>query len=181
MKAFVFSIGEATTDLCASQMEKYGFDVEVWQNDSPLWQKLERLYQFDEDVVRIDADIIPNEEVKSLVDQAEDLKDQGYYWWCTKGWDWYANRVGSVSIHYMTRQALEIGRSHANEMKSQIRPETYIWRLPELHNPRRCHHIDVVAGIHGYGQKLHRDRIKYMKHMRDQDYDWDLVKRIEEL
>lgn len=175
MKAIVFSIGEKTTPLCAELMERYGFDVEVWQDDSPLWRKLERLYDLDEDLVRVDADIIPNEEVTYLPRQTN------YWWLCASGWDWYANAVRPISIHFIKRQALAVGRKHIKGASGESRPETYIWRKPEMFNPRRCKVIDGVMGLHGYGQKDFRDRIKNQKSTREQYYDWDLVERIEAL
>lgn len=175
MKAVVFSIGEKTTDLCAEQMERFGFNVEIWQDQSPLWQKLARLYLLDEDVVRIDADIIPNENVTYLPRQTN------YWWLCGSGWDWYAHGIRPISIHFIKRQALKVAREHIKQATTQARPETYIWRLPEFHNPRRCKVVDEVMGLHGYAQKDQRSRIKSLKSSRDQYYDWSLVEKIEAL
>jgi len=72
MKAFVFSIGERTTGLCVEQLEKMGFEVILYKDNTSLWDKLKRFYtealETNEDkFLRIDADIIPNQNVKDLV------------------------------------------------------------------------------------------------------------------
>lgn len=175
MKAIVFSIGESTTSLCADQLTRYGFDVEVWLDGTSLANKLKRLYEYDEDILRVDADIIPNRFVKDVIPSKDD------WWVCASGWDWYANEIRAVSIHYMRKEALRVGRKHIDEALNMVRPETYISRLPEFYNPRRFRTIDVAAGLHGYGQKPHRERIKQLKDKRGQDYDWSLVERIEDL
>lgn len=175
VKAIVFSIGESTTPLCADQLDRYGFDVEVWIDKSSLWEKLKRLYEFNEDVLRVDADIIPNRFVKEVIPHKDD------WWVCASGWDWYANELRPISIHYLRKEALRVGRDHINEAEEESRPETYIWRLPDFYNPRRCRVIDVAAGLHGYAQKDQRERIKGLKARRGQDYDWGLVERIERL
>lgn len=180
MKAYVFSIGEPTTELCIELMEKYGFDVQLIYNEtSSLWDKLKYFYtkalETEDDVfVRIDADIIPNRNVKRLVD------DFINGWTCASGFDWYKQDRGAISIHVMNRSIIEKCLAHIDEAKDEVRPETYLWRLPEV-NKHTVIKEEYSCGIHGYGQKHHRQRIKDLKHLRNQKYDWDLVERIEAL
>lgn len=176
MKCFVFSIGEKTTNLCCELMKEYGFEVILYQDQTNLWEKLKRFYtealQTKSDAfVRIDADIIPNRNV---------LKLQSKGWTCASGYDWYKQDRGAISIHMMTRPIIESCLSHIEEAKEQVRPETYLWRLPEVN---KWTHIEdsFNSGIHGYGQKEHRQRIKDLKYNRDQKYDWELLDRIENL
>lgn len=180
MKAYVFSIGEPTTDLCVELMEKYGFDVQLIYNEtSSLWDKLKYFYtkalETEDDVsVRIDADIIPNRNVKRLVD------DFINGWSCASGYDWYKQDRGAISIHVMDRATVKKCLKHIEEAKDKVRPETYLWRLKGVNNLTDVEE-DYSCGIHGYGQQTHRDRIKALKDSRGQSYDWDLVERIEAL
>lgn len=176
MKAFVFSIGEKTTDLCCELMNDYGFEVILYQDQTSLWEKLKRFYtealQTKSDAFfRIDADIIPNRNVLRLASVG---------WTCASGYDWYKQDRGAISIHMMTRPIVEKCLSHINEAKDEIRPETYLWRLPAI-NPHTHVESEFNSGLHGYGQKDQRQRIKELKYNRNQEYDWDLVERIEAL
>lgn len=181
MKAYVFSIGEKTTDLCCELMEKYGYEVILFQDETTLWDKLKRFYTEalatdDQEFIRIDADIIPNKGVQALV-----KVNDGCLWHCAVGWDWYKQRRDTISIHHMKREAIEKCLQNIESAKNKIRPETHLWRIEEFHWPRVCHQVDISCGMHGYGQETHRNRIKELKHLRNQDYDWDLVEKIEAL
>lgn len=176
MRAYVFSIGEKTTDLCCELMREYGFEVILYQDQTSLWEKLKRFYTEalgtkSDAFVRIDADIIPNRNV---------LKLQSKGWSCAVGFDWYKQDRGAISIHMMTRPIIEQCLEHIEEAKDKIRPETYLWRLPEV-NPWTYIVDEFSCGIHGYGQKNHRNRIKDLKYNRGQKYDWELIERIERL
>lgn len=176
MKCYVFSIGEKTTDLCVELMEQYGFEVILFKDDTSLWEKLKRFYtealETDSDAfIRIDADIIPNRNV---------LKLQSRGWSCAVGYDWYKQDRGSISIHMMTRHIVEKCLANIELAKNEIRPETYLWRLPEINEWTNT--IDNIScGIHGYGQRDQRERIKTLKYNRGQSYDWDLIEKIETL
>lgn len=180
MKAYIFSIGEPTTELCVELMEKYGFEVQLIYNEvSSLWDKLKYFYtkalETDEDIfVRVDADIIPNRNVNRLVD------DFIHGWSCASGYDWYKQDRGSISIHVMDRATIKKCLDHIEEARDKVRPETYLWRLKEVNGFTDVEE-DYSCGIHGYGQKQHRQRIKDLKHLRNQEYDWELVERIEAL
>ena len=178
MKCFVFSIGEKTTELCCELMKDYGFEVILFENRSSLWNKLNRFYlealeTEDEYFMRIDADIIPNQNVKKLAGATNG-------WSCASGYDWYSQDRKAISIHVISREVIEQCLKHIEEAKDEIRPETYLWRLPNV-NPETVIVDRYSCGIHGYGQQEHRDRIKLLKHNRNQDYDWKLLDRIEKL
>lgn len=177
MKAYVFSIGEKTTDLCAELMKSYGFEIILFQDQTSLWEKLKRFYTEaletdDNNFVRIDADIIPNKNVKILA--------EGVGWDCASGYDWYKQDRGAISVHVMSREVIEKCLKHIEEAKDKVRPETYLWRLPDI-NPYTEVRDEFGCGIHGYGQRDHRKRIKALKDSRGQAYDWDLVEKIEAL
>lgn len=177
MKCYVFSIGEKTTDLCCELLKEYGFDVVLYQDKTTLWEKLKRFYtealaSDDYQFMRIDADIIPNRNILML--------NSGKGWQCASGYDWYKQDRGVISIHIMERPIIEKCLAHIEEAKHQVRPETYLWRLQEV-NPFTGIQSEFNSGIHGYGQKDHRERIKELKYIRNQQYDWDLLDRIEAL
>lgn len=190
MKAYVFSIGEKTTDLCVELMKEYGFEVVVYQDQTTLWEKLKRFYtealeSGDEDVMRIDADIIPNINSLKLTAYCSDsMGGSGTStpktWVCASGFDWYKQDRGAISIHVMHRDIIKKCLEHVEEAKDEVRPETYLWRLEDV-NPHTLVVEDRSCGIHGYGQGDHRDRIKDLKHMRNQKYDWKLLEKIEAL
>lgn len=179
-KAFVFSIGERTTDLCCELMQRYGFEVVLYQDDTTLWDKLKRFYTEaleteDTKFVRIDADVIPNRNVLKLVKDMDD-----YQWVCASGYDWYRQDRGAVSIHVMTRAIVYGCLWYIESAKDKVRPETHLWRNLEI-NPFTHVKDSYSCGIHGYGQQDQRERIKKLKQSRDQAYDWSLVERIEAL
>lgn len=181
MKAYVFSIGESTTDLCVELMKEYGFEVILYQDSSTLWDKLKRFYleafgTKDKMFVRIDADIIPNQNAKIIPKYTPNYP----MWDCSVGWDWYKQDRGSISIHYMNRLAVELCLDHIDECSRQVRPETYLWRVPNI-NPFTKQDWTISRGMHGYAQVDQRERIKQLKHLRNQEYDWSLVERIEKL
>lgn len=178
MKAYVFSIGERTTDLCCDLLKEYGFDVVLFQDHTPLWEKLKRFYKEalesgDEWAMRVDADIIPNRNVIRLANRSKG-------WTCASGYDWYKQDRGAISIHVMERAVIEQCNKFVDDSANEIRPETYLWRLPEINDYTEVQE-DFSCGIHGYGQQDHRDRIKNLKYLRNQKYDWDLLDRIESL
>lgn len=183
MKAYVFSIGEKTTDLCCELMREYGFEVILYQDHTSLWEKLKRFYtealeSDDKSFVRIDADIIPNRNVLKLVDSVS--SKPLWQWVCASGYDWYKQDRGAISIHVMNRWAIEECLKHIEEAKNELRPETYLWRLPYV-NPYTLVQDSFNSGIHGYGQSDQRKRIQELKHNRNQKYDWKLLDRIEAL
>jgi hypothetical protein len=177
VKCYIFSIGERTTGLCRDLMKEYGFEVITCIDQSSLWEKLkwfyiEALKTEDYYFMRIDADIIPNQNVKRLT------ANKG--WNCAQGYDWYSQDRKAMSVHVMERPIIEKCLEHIEEAKDQIRPETYLWRLPGI-NPYTSIEASFSCGLHGYGQKDHRERIKELKYNRNQEYDWKLLERIEAL
>lgn len=181
MRAFIFSIGERTTGLCQELMDDMGFETVLYQDNTSLWEKLKRFYTEaletdDEEFVRIDADIIPNRRVLDLI-----KVNDGCLWHAAVGWDWYKQERGLISIHHMKRQAVAQCLENIESARDENRPETYLWRMQEFHYPRVCHGVDISCGLHGYGQTDQRDRIEKLKESRNQDYDWELIRKIEAL
>lgn len=182
MKAFITSIGEATTDLCEWSLKRNGFDVEVIYNEtSSLAQKLEYIYTIaDYDFVRVDADVIPN---RKLTPESIS-KDQLPYavWYQFKCFDWFQQDIIFGGIQLYKKAALTVLRQHIGEHLDDERPETSMWRLKEFYEPRKCLSSDMVLGIHGYGQ-TDIGRIKQTKVRRGQSdgYDWELAEKLSTL
>lgn len=178
MKCYIFSIGERTTQLCCDLMREYGFEVILFQDSTSLWEKLKRFYtealeSGDDKFMRIDADIIPNRNVLRL---AQDSNG----WNCASGFDWYKQDRGAISVHVMSRSVIEECLWNIDSARDKVRPETHLWRLHNV-NPRTQVMTQFSCGIHGYGQSDQRERIKSLKLSRNQDYDWNLVEKIEAL
>lgn len=181
MKAYVFSIGESTTELCCQQLKDMGFEVHLIQDKTSLWQKLKLFYQYaledaDDEFLRVDADVIPNKNVLELIKLAD-----GCWWHQSLAYDWYKQDLSPVSVSHIRREAIELCHQNIDRFEHSSRPETDVWRLQEFHYPRRCHIANIVTGLHGYKQQDQRERIKRLKEERHQTYDWDLVERIEKL
>ncbi len=177
MKAWVFSIGEPTTELCVKQIERAGHDVTLLQDDTNLWRKLWTFYNQaletgDEECMRVDADIIPNDNVVNFKNESG--------WTAAFGYDWYKQDGGSISIHIMKREIIELCAKHIQSAKYKNRPETWLWRIDEI-NPHTKVSDQGIFGVHGYSQTGHRDRIKKLKQSRGQEYNWNLVQEIESL
>lgn len=177
MIAVVTSVGEPTTDLCVWSLERSGFDVQLIENDeTTLWQKLKMIYEgIDEDFVRVDADVVPNKYLtEASLDNPPDV------WWVQyQTFDWYRQTVGSGGIQYIKKEALPILRKRIAEFKDAQRPETQMFRVKELTNPRRCITVPKVMGVHGYGN-YNLDMVKEQKRLRGQleNYDWELCERL---
>ena len=178
MKAFVTSIGEQTTELCKWSLERNGFEVVVLQDSTSLAQKLKHIYENEtKDFLRVDADVIVNRHMKPDIEVDPDI------WWVQfQCFCWYKQNVSNGGIQFIKKEALPILRSHIDEAMNLDRPETYVYRLAEFSNPRRCITQEGIMGIHGYSQ-TNTDRVKGIKARRNQlqDYDFELTQKLNEL
>lgn len=176
MKAYVTSIGEITTGLCLWSLERLGLETILIKGKESLWDKLKLIYEMaDDDFYRVDADVVANMNIMKL----DDVNN----WWIQAAiFEWYRMDKGYGGIQLIRKQCLPILRKHIAEAEGMDRPETYLSRLPEFHNPRRFESVDFMCGIHGFKQDDFQ-RIKDQKERRGQhgDYDWDLAKRMNAL
>lgn len=181
MKAYVTSIGEATTDLCVWSLQRSGFDVELIQDKTTLWDKLNRIYnKADHDFVRVDADVVPN---KMLTPQAVNLAGANISWWLQfQTFDWHKQGLSWGGIQFIRKEALPYLRDSADKFSDKIRPETELTRIPQFYSPRRFESIPDVMGLHGY-KATDLKRVKELKAMRNQspNYDWELEERLNAL
>lgn len=178
MKAYLTTIGERTTEICKSQLEKFGFEV-IMLDEYEQW--LDKYKKFillaSEDgnaCIRIDADTIPN---KNIVRIRENTFD-GILMSCFLGYDFYKNDIGVISPVYYSANALQIIRKNLDKI-GKFRPETDASRLPEI-NPQ-YEVIDWIIGIHGFFQDfetIERARSNKIQRKQNSEYDFDLVNQI---
>lgn len=175
-KAYVTSIGETTTDLCVWSLERQGFEVELVQSPTSLWDKLRYIFAKEhDDFLRVDADIIVNANVKELIKQDE------LWWYQGLTYDWFKQDTTHGGVQFVRTPAIAVVQRHIEEAHRLERPESYLFRLPEFHNPRVCGTFEKICGLNGYKQ-ADIDRVRQTKERRGQDgYDWELAKRVEEL
>lgn len=174
MIAYVTSIGEATTEVSVWSLERLGFTVKLIEDKTTLWDKINRIVtEANEDFLRVDADTIVNKNVNELVGLSE------AWWYQPLNFDWFKQDVGHGGVQFIRKPALEIIRKHINEATTLDRPESYLFRLAEFHNPRRCVTYERVCALHGYGQ-ADVERVKQVKARRNQlgNYDFELAERL---
>lgn len=177
IKAYITSIGEPTTDLCVWSLERQGFEVILLEDPSTLWDKLNRIYrEADDDILRVDADTIVNRNVKEIVKQKDLLWYQGLTF------NWHKQDSTHGGIQFIRKEAFPIIREHIDEAIRLNRPESYLFRLEEFHNPRVCGTFEKICGLNGYKQ-TDIDRVKDVKTSRGQysQYDWELAAMLDSL
>jgi hypothetical protein len=177
MKAYVTSIGESTTDLCVWSLERQGFEVVLIKSASSLWSKLKEIYEIaTDDFIRVDADVIVNRNVKELIKQ-----DQ-LWWYQSYCFGWYSQDIVHGGIQFIRQKALNTLRSRIVEAERLERPESWMFRLEQFHNPRVCGTFEKICGIHGYKQTDDK-RVYETKARRGQldNYDFELAERLNEL
>ncbi len=178
MITVVTSIGEQTTDLCVWSLKRLNFKPEVLNDpDTTLWQKLEMIYYYakDEDILRVDADVVVNKNILEMV------KQDKLWWYQALCYGWFNQDVIHGGVQFIRKQSLPAIRYHLQEARKLERPESYLSRLPEFHNPRVFGTFEKVCGIHGYGQFSHDViRAKATKIRRNQyeNYDFELAERL---
>lgn len=176
--AFVTSIGESTTDLCKWSLERQGFQVFVLSDPSSLWDKIRRIINshVKGDILRVDADVIVNKNVVELFKQTK------LWWYQALTYDWFKQDVAHGGIQFIREPAIPVIKKHIDEAQRLNRPESYLYRLKEFHEPRVCGTFEKICGLNGYRQ-TDKDRVKLTKAQRGQldNYDFELAEKIETL
>ncbi len=174
MKAFLFTIGEATTEICYNQLKKFGFEIVVLDGQESISEKYKRfINSSDGDCLKIDADIILNENVKKIREAVHTELVTNY-----SCYDFFHNMPWAGGPTYYSKEAMKIIRDNLHEI-SPIRPEASACRLPKIHP--RCVKSDLVVGIHGFFQH-EQDIIRCIeqKKIRGQQnqFDFDLINEL---
>lgn len=173
MRAYITSIGETTTEISEWALKRLGFDTIVINDPSSLWQKIYQITSNEEDdFLRVDADIIVNQNVLDLIKETE------LWWYQTLTFDWWKQDVTHGGVQFIRKQCLPIIRQHIHEATHKERPESYLFRLPEFHEPRVCGTYEQICGLNGYKQN-NMQRVRDTKERRGQiGYDWELAGRL---
>lgn len=177
MKAYLTSIGETTTELCEWSLKRQGFDVVLLQSKTSLWDKLKAIFEdADDDFLRVDADVVVNKNVVDLV------KQKDLWWYQALTYDWYKQDSTHGGVQFIRKPAIEAVRKHIDEARRLNRPESYLYRLREFHEPRVCGTYEAICGLNGYKQ-TDMQRVKNTKSDRGQysNYDWLLAERLNAL
>lgn len=181
MIAYITSIGEPTTELCAWALMKNGFKTKILLNDSSLAEKLKYIYnEANENFLRVDSDIIVNRNMTPKF--LKSIFDPDIWWWQFNTFDWYKQDV-SNSIAFISKEALPALRANIDQHLTSLRPETEMSRIAEFGNPRRMQtYTKQIMGIHGYGIK-NLETVKELKKARGQfdQYDFELAEELNKL
>lgn len=179
MKAIVTSIGEPTTDLCVWSLQRNGFEVALYEDDSSLAEKLAQIYTaLDEDFIRVDGDVIPN---RALIPGLASALGPEAWWLQFMTFDWYKQDVTYGGVQLVRKEALPALRKHVAEAMHLERPESYMFRLAEFHNPRRCLSNMMIMGLHGYKNDVERVKAVKTRRFQEDNYDFELAERINAL
>lgn len=178
MKAYITSINESTTTLSYWSVKRLGLEPYlVRDTKTTLWEKLKFIFENEkEDFLRVDADTVCNQNVTDLILQKELLWYQGLTF------DWFKQDITHGGVQFIRKEAIPIVLAHIDEAKDEERPETYLTRLEEFHNPRTFGTFEKICGLNGYKQK-DKKRVEDTKLRRGVhgDYDWQLAYALEQL
>lgn len=189
MKAYLFSIGESTTELAKWSLERLGIEVILIEGSDSFHSKYCRFVEMalqsgDQWVLRMDADVIVNKRVADFINHTLMNAMRDEWWYACKLFCFLRMDLIDGCPNLISREALEVCKKRLPEVKKELRPETELTRMPEFMNPRRFRATDYFVGYHGYRQ---RDediaRVMNMKAARGQLKDWDqeLIKKLDEL
>ena len=180
MRAYVCSIGEKTTDICVSQLEKYGFDVVMLGGVEAWIDKYKRFIDMasatGQECIRVDADIIVNKNIVGATDGFGVLMAQ------FKVYDFYKNDVSVGQPCWYSAEGLQIIKKHWNDFYDRKRPESSAWRLEQVN--KRTYTSDLIVGMHGFFQDdAHMDRAEINKEDRGQaeNFDFKLARKLKSL
>lgn len=189
MKAYLFSIGESTTELAKWSLERLGHEVIML--DDPKTSFYEKYREFlnralnDKDnwVIRTDADVIVNKRLNNMISYAQQNLS-GYWWVASKLFCFLRMDIADGAPNVINKKALKAAASRIHEFSKELRPETALTRIPEFMSPRRFLATDYFCGIHGYKQSPEDiGRVLQMKAARNQLKDWDneLIEKLNSL
>lgn len=181
MRAYLFSIGESTTDIARWSLERLGYDVVMLSHPTTtFYEKYVEFLDFasradDEAVLRCDADVIATKRLMDLQFLFHNLRDDGMWWIHGQTYCHLKHDLVYGGHNFITREGINIAQRHIREFERDSRPESRITRAPEMYAPRRFKAVDMVTGIHGYRQRPQDiARVMAQKERRGQMPSWDM-------
>ncbi len=176
MKAYLFSIGESTTDLAQWSLQRQGFEVVLLHDPATTFAEKYRqfleLSRREQWVVRSDADVVVLRRYSVSIQPFVSRPVKDTWWYQYQLFCFLRLDVVNGCPQLIHRKALDVGLRMRFAPK-ETRPETAFFRSPELlgHTLTVC---DVV-GIHGYcQQEKDVQRVVEQKKQRGQYDEWDL-------
>lgn len=182
MKVYITSVGEKTTAICAAQLKRYGFEVDVLNGVEPWLKKYKRFLELateaNEPCLRVDADVIVN----SLCNPKEILSALDNYFMAQfQVYDFYKNGLSTGQPVAYSPKVFEIINRNLGSLDYK-RPETSAWRMSEINT--RTVTVHKVLGMHGYFQDS-GTMARAMRNKKDRkqidDFDFDLVQQLLQL
>lgn len=150
MKAYLCSVGEKTTQICKEQLERFGFEVVLFDEKEKWEDKYKRFINTaNEDCLRVDADVVPNKNIEFLKIAPYSFRNLDKLMIQCKGYDFYKNDIGVIGIVFYRKQAIDIIKRDFNFIDLR-RPEATAWRLPDINKYTETE--EIICGLHGFGQ-----------------------------
>lgn len=180
MKAYLFSVGESTTDLARWSLERLGHEVIMLGDPNTSFHQkymeflARALDAKDKWCIRADADMIMGRGLNKMISYAEQQL-AGLWWLNGKSFCFHRMELIESTPSVIHLKGIKAAAMRVLSVKQELRPETALTRIPEFYNPRRFAATDYFLGIHGY--KQHEGdiaRVMNMKAQRDQLKEWDL-------
>jgi len=177
MKAYVFSIGEKTTEICIDQLERYGFEVVLLDGFESIGNKYKRFIMNAEgSCLKIDADIIPNSNIQyaKIELNTKHVVSFSYF-------DFYRNDiwVGCPTLYSM--EAISDIQENLDILDAN-RPETSACRLPGIQENRT--NSNIIMGMHGFFQSqddMKRVMLQKLARRQESQFDIDFINKLRKI
>ena len=196
MKVYLFSINEATEELSKWSFQRLGHEVIVIKDiNTSFKEKYEQFLEMakDEWVLRSDADVIALRKLNDFVDLAKGsyqvVEGQNYFrrrspkleeplWFQPLYFCFQRYEALGGGIQLMNKEIIE--KTKKIGIKEESRPETALWREPEIQPHTET--IPMVCAIHGMGQtEEHLKRTMEAKRARGVEFDEELIEKVKDL
>lgn len=185
MKAYIFSIGERTTNICARLMREYNFEPIVLDGKESSFEKYKRFindaYATGEDVLKIDADIIPNKYIRGVYAESVGYQLQDALMIQYQNYCIYRNGINIGNPVFYRKKAIAIIKGNLDKL-DPTRPEATAWRLPQIND--WTHTSDLIVGLHGLYQRdedIDRHEANKIDRKQIDGYDFKIVRELTDL
>ncbi len=193
IKAYLFSIGESTTEISKWSLERLGFEVVLIEDPKTSFsEKYEQFLKMAKEdggwVVRTDADIVHNKHFGREIDTIrKEIPHSQIIWWQFPLYCCLRHEIIRGAPMFMSPKVIRFGQKFKNDFfRKANRPETKFYRQKEINQYCAVREMESyqVAGLHGYAQNEEDvQRVLVQKNKRNQLQDWDLkiIERLKNL